>query len=114
MLWRHNLHNLTIKFEVDSCQGITKREFLYPLALLGPVIARTTIIFPKLLLKKLSCTDYIRLDDVRQWQNFLKQLSDVSIVKLPRSVLISSTVIVELHGVSDASELTYGSAVYLS
>lgn len=43
----------------------------------------------------------------------LKHLSDVSNVKLPRIVLISNSIIINLHGFSDTSKGTYGLATYL-
>lgn len=52
-------------------------------------------------------------NNLRAWLHFLKHLSGVSNVKLQRIFCIYNSIIINLHGISDASKGTYGSGTYL-
>ncbi|GFW89662.1 integrase catalytic domain-containing protein [Trichonephila clavipes] len=50
---------------------------------------------------------------MEEWMNFYQKLSKVNNFKIPRGILLTATIRIEIHGFSDASERAYAAVVYI-
>ncbi|GFT23787.1 integrase catalytic domain-containing protein [Trichonephila clavipes] len=50
---------------------------------------------------------------MEEWMNFYQKLAKVNNFKIPRCILLPSTIRIEIHGFSDASERAYAAVVYI-
>ncbi|GFS81597.1 uncharacterized protein TNCV_2440301 [Trichonephila clavipes] len=50
---------------------------------------------------------------MEEWKNFYQKLSKVNNFKIPRCTLLPSTIQIEIHGFSDASERAFAAVVYI-
>ncbi|XP_058828111.1 uncharacterized protein LOC131688004 [Topomyia yanbarensis] len=101
--------------QVNTIESMTKRQLaseilrLYdPLGIMQPIIITTRILLQGLWKVKLKWDDKIPSESLHEWLQ-LKKTSDL---ELPRQVIPSNRVHLELHGFSDASNLAYGCAIY--
>lgn len=99
---------------------ITKRKILSiisqifdPLGLLGPIIVVAKILMQKLWQKRLSWDESVPQILYSTWINFQNSLIQLNDIKIPRCVLLSNPILVEIHGFSDASESAYGTCIYI-
>ncbi|GFV28672.1 integrase catalytic domain-containing protein [Trichonephila clavipes] len=50
---------------------------------------------------------------MEEWMNFYQKLAKVNNFEIPRCILLPSTIRIEIHGFSDASERAYAAVVYI-
>lgn len=118
-----NSNEDSIQFSISSfplTEKITKRKVLSiicqifdPLGLLGPIIIVAKLIMQELWKLKLNWDMAIPKDLYAQWVSFLEELPIVNKFKIPRHMLVSEYVTIELHGFSDASERAFGACLYI-
>lgn len=103
---------------IDSV--LTKRKILSmtaqifdPLGLLSPIIIVPKIIIQELWSLKLGWDDKIPQNINKKWEDFCQNLNAVNKISIPRHVISSTHISLELHGFSDASEKAYGACLYI-
>lgn len=84
-----------------------------PLGLVGPVVVKSKIILQHLWQQKILWDDVIFPELQQLWIFYQHDLSDVANLKIPRHVLCNKPVSIQMHAFSDASEVAYGTCVYL-
>lgn len=102
-------------------QRLTKRHILSiicqifdPLGLLGPIIVIAKLIIQDLWKLKIDWDEENLPSDLKiKWTTFLNELTLVNEFKIPRHVLCSEYVTIELHGFCDSSEKAYGAVLYV-
>ena len=99
---------------------ITKREVLSiiarifdPLGLIQPTMITLKIFLQDLWKRGIGWDEGIPDDLKREWLALERAIRDLKDVKIPRAVLQSEWIRLELHGFSDASEQAYGAVVYV-
>lgn len=120
-----NWYNLSDEFYFNSqfkltSQKISKRYILStmsqifdPLGLLGPVIIIAKIMLQKLWLLKQGWDDEVPSDVKIAWYQFANALPILNTVRIPRHVIGTDPMYVELHIFTDASETAYGTCCYV-
>ena len=63
--------------------------------------------------QKLSWDDPLTGKISKKWLKFLENLPDVSLIKLPRCISISSSSLIELHEFGDATAKAYAVVIYI-
>ena len=111
------------RFQAPSCEIIknpTKRHVLSkiaqlfdPVGWLAPVVITAKIFMRTLWQRKLQWDDKLEGDLLENWNNFLRNLPEVSQIRLPRWLGTSITSTVELHGFGDASKNAYAAVIYI-
>ncbi|XP_033228509.1 uncharacterized protein LOC117180229 [Belonocnema kinseyi] len=118
--WLAHSDHLTYSVTVSDNNKITKRQILSdislifdPLGLLGPCIILAQIQLQKLWLEKLSWDESLLAEVHSQWTEYRNQLPTLNSIKVPRHIICSSAVNIQLHGFSDVALNAYGACVYL-
>ncbi|KAJ8976529.1 hypothetical protein NQ317_015550 [Molorchus minor] len=91
----------------------TAAQVFDPLGLVAPVVIIIKLLIQTLWRLKLSWDESVPQDLHLSFLRFRDQLSSINRLKLPRHVLLSNAVRIELHGFADASEKAYGCCVYV-
>ncbi|XP_013855697.1 uncharacterized protein LOC106511491, partial [Austrofundulus limnaeus] len=123
VLWDITSDCLTFSVNVKD-QPNTKRGMLStissvydPLGLVGPFILRGKALFQALCRMKLGWDETIPSEIDEQWDRWLNDLQKLCQLRVPRCLrpkaYTSSSVTMQLHHFSDASELGYGAVCYL-
>ncbi|GFT60972.1 integrase catalytic domain-containing protein [Trichonephila clavipes] len=84
-----------------------------PLGLIGPIVTKAKIFIQELWKIKLDWSEQLPPDAMEEWMNFYQKLAKVNNFKIPRCILLPSTIRIEIHGFSDASERAYAAVVYI-
>lgn len=85
-----------------------------PTGLLAPIIVIPKIIIQQLWLLGLSWDDPIPSEIQLKWIEFKSSLKHIDQVKIPRFILTTDYIHIELHGFADASEQAYrGACIYV-
>ncbi|XP_035213352.1 uncharacterized protein LOC118187271 [Stegodyphus dumicola] len=84
-----------------------------PLGLITPFTVRIKLLLQKLWLRKLPWDSELPSDLNDEWSRWCSELSELSNISVPRFVLDSSDENIEIHVFSDASQKSYGAAVYI-
>lgn len=88
-------------------------KFYDPLGLMGPIFVQAKIIMQKLWSSSTNWDD-TPPDDIRQlWLDFIKNLSFMDALVIPRCVKLQNDVTIQLIGFADSSSVAYGCALYL-
>ncbi|XP_076176650.1 uncharacterized protein LOC143151436 [Ptiloglossa arizonensis] len=119
LLWSIATDELGYSSNYQIFPRITKRHVLAelaqifdPLGLVGPLIVRAKIFMQGLWAAKVGWDESLPQELQSQWGRFREEIREISTLRVPRRVP-SSSLGVELHGFSDASERAYGAAIYL-
>lgn len=121
LTWQPNSDTFKFVSEPSANLNITKRTVLSviaqlydPLGLLSPVIICAKTLLQELWLIKTDWDAPLPPELHDRWNKFRHQLSLLSKISIPRWLFLSaSAVTIELHGFSDASNLTMAAAVYV-
>lgn len=122
LVWRPCSDTLHFSSTIPATSTITKRAIasdiakLYdPLGLISPILIRAKIILQELWLLKIGWDEPLPTEIRERWITFRQQLLQIEQVSIPRwfGVLRSNTSTIEIHGFSDASQLTMAAAVYI-
>lgn len=84
-----------------------------PLGLMGPIIIVAKLIIQELWKLKLDWDMEIPEPLQNTWTSFYRELAEISYIEIPRNVLFSQYVSIEIHGFCDASIKAYGACIYL-
>ncbi|XP_045451260.1 uncharacterized protein LOC123660203 [Melitaea cinxia] len=115
--------NTQIDFNNNNSKCITKRIILShisqifdPLGLISPSITQAKILLQRLWLLKIDWNDAVPDDVTRTWNRFISSLANVlNTIRVPRYVLGENHkhTLTELHIFTDASQLAYGTCIYV-
>ncbi|KRY07195.1 hypothetical protein T12_10619, partial [Trichinella patagoniensis] len=104
-------------------QQMTKRGMLSvimkifdPLGYLSPFLVKAKRMLQALWRKGIDWDTPLPQSMLKDWRDWIAEMPSISEIRLPRCLLPAGTDCikeVELHGYGDASEMAYGSAVYL-
>jgi len=118
-----NLEDDTLRFENSFSkldEPFTKRTLLSsiarlfdPLGLLGPIILSAKLIMQRLWQLKCNWDEIVPQNIADQWRQYASSMSCIADIRIPRRLSIFPSPRYELHGFCDASEVGYGSCVYL-
>ncbi|GFS61943.1 integrase catalytic domain-containing protein [Trichonephila clavipes] len=121
MLWDPKVDCLTYKVKISDKVNFSKRDVLSeiarlydPLGLIGPIVTKAKIFIQELWKIKLDWSEQLPPDAMEEWMNFYQKLAKVNNFKIPRCILLPSTIRIEIHGFSDASERAYAAVVYIN
>ncbi|XP_052755148.1 uncharacterized protein LOC128201625 [Galleria mellonella] len=84
-----------------------------PLGLLSPTIIIAKVLLQKLWLLQLGWDDEVPRDVLRAWTVFVKGLSMLNTIRIPRHVIANEAICTELHIFTDASQTAYGACIYV-
>ncbi|GFW72669.1 integrase catalytic domain-containing protein [Trichonephila clavipes] len=101
----------------DSCTT-TKRSvpsatarIFDPLGLISPVVTKAKLVMQELWRLKLDWDDSLPIHLETQWKRFVKSLSAIINLNIPRHILLDYALRIELHGYCDSSLRNYGAAI---
>ena len=84
-----------------------------PLGLVSPATVRAKILLQGLWKLKLDSNNSVPQGIHNEWVYFRNQLDNLNEITVPRLILCDTSVAIELHGFSDASEKAYGESIYI-
>ncbi|KAJ8914134.1 hypothetical protein NQ315_016212 [Exocentrus adspersus] len=103
-----------------ACETVTKRSILAviakifdPLGLIGPVTVQAKLLIQTLWQAQIYWDEAIPEEIYRTWKTFHDSLSYINYIKIPRQVTIPNPTQIQMHGFSDASELSFGACIYI-
>jgi hypothetical protein len=79
----------------------------------APVVVKAKIILQQCWSLKIGWDDLLPETIYCAWVKILQELAHLNEIEIPRNIIKSSPVQVQLHGFGDASQIAYGAAVYL-
>lgn len=99
---------------------VTKRQILAitaqifdPMGLIGPCIILAKLILQQLWQLGIDWDESVPQSIHDTWTKFCAQIPIINSIKIPRLILCSEPLVIELHGFSDASERAYGACCYV-
>ncbi|XP_011883602.1 PREDICTED: uncharacterized protein LOC105570768 [Vollenhovia emeryi] len=121
ILWNHRDDNLQYNTKPPSISGrVTKRcilstvsQIFDPLGLVAPIIVTAKILLQELWQLKLGWVEAVPLHVHTRWLHYVKHLSYIRDIAIPRLTVITNPVRVEINAFCDASEVAYGACVYI-
>ncbi|XP_055623250.1 uncharacterized protein LOC129766687 [Toxorhynchites rutilus septentrionalis] len=84
-----------------------------PLGLISPIIVTAKIFMQELALLHCGWDDPVPSEMAERWLTFYEKLEGLSELRIDRFAFISGWVSVQLHCFADASELAYGTCIYV-
>lgn len=104
----------------DYYTEVTKRTILSvtaqlfdPIGLLAPIVILAKILIQEIWQLNLKWDESVPANIHSKWLNFTDELRYIQQISVPRFVLVSNAVRIELHGFADSSERAYGACIYL-
>lgn len=104
----------------QNTQNITKRIILStsssvydPYGLLNPILTIAKILMQKCWLLKLEWDQPVPSDIAQIWKKFVENLSLLNSIRIPRFVMCSNPIRIEIHIFTDASQVAYGACAYV-
>ncbi|XP_038106645.1 uncharacterized protein LOC119766273 [Culex quinquefasciatus] len=121
LLWQPVPDHLSCKVpEYNSTEPITKAlifselsQLFDPTGMAGPVIVRAKMFLQSLWEKNFGWTQELPEEYQEWWKQYRIEIRVLSMLKIPRRVLIDHSVVIELHCFSDASDKAYGACIYV-
>ncbi|XP_058827744.1 uncharacterized protein LOC131687664 [Topomyia yanbarensis] len=111
---------ISVNATSKALKALTKRQMvskilrLYdPLGLVQPVIVTAKILMQELWTNNISWDDEVPDYVFNAWMKYEALLAELKHIEVPRMTIPSQTIVLDLHGFSDASEKAYGYAIYL-
>ncbi|GFV21178.1 integrase catalytic domain-containing protein [Trichonephila clavipes] len=124
LLWRPQKD--TLAFSVSSIADdsdsstITKRSVLSatarifdPLGLISPVVTKAKPVMQELWRLNLDWNDSLPIHLETEWKRFVKYLTAINNLNIPRYILLDNALRIELHRYCDSSLRAYGAAIYV-
>lgn len=84
-----------------------------PLGLLGPIIVVAKLLMQECWKNTNDWDELIPLTLAKKWSALTQQLSEMKEISIPRALLISDSIEVQIHGFCDASIHGYGACIYV-
>ncbi|XP_033218210.1 uncharacterized protein LOC117173678 [Belonocnema kinseyi] len=120
LTWESNEDNLRYKVIPTETQKSSKRSILStisqifdPLGMVGPCTIQAKIILQKLWQINCGWDESLPNDIHTSCLKCQDQVKKIIHIEIPKQVVCSEPVPIELHGFCDASELAYGACIYL-
>ncbi|XP_053699167.1 uncharacterized protein LOC128746143 [Sabethes cyaneus] len=121
LMWNPTSDELMfISFPMSNTEVATKRQLLSviarmydPLGLVAPVIVIGKLLMHKTWKEEIDWDDVITGELKQDVDNYLKAISGVNTIRIPRQVVRSNATVVELHGFADASMYAYGACIFI-
>ncbi|XP_053698991.1 uncharacterized protein LOC128745961 [Sabethes cyaneus] len=121
LMWNPTSDELMfISFPMSNTEVATKRQLLSviarmydPLGLVAPVIVIGKLLMHKTWKEEIDWDDVITGELKQDVDNYLKAISGVNTIRIPRRVVRSNATVVELHGFADASMYAYGACIFI-
>ncbi|KRX33666.1 hypothetical protein T05_16002, partial [Trichinella murrelli] len=125
ILWdsKEDIITFPVASVANPGQQMTKRRMLSvvmkifdPLGYLSPFLVKAKRMLQTLWRKGIDWDTPLPQSMLKDWRDWIAEMPSISEIRLPRCLLparIDCIKEVELHGYGDASEMAYGSAVYL-
>ena len=88
-------------------------EVFDPLGLIAPLTVRAKMLVQELWIQKFNWEQELPPELRDHWQQLIKELRQISTIKIPRCVITLHTVHLELHCFCDASAKAYAVSIYL-
>ncbi|XP_055589816.1 uncharacterized protein LOC129741997 [Uranotaenia lowii] len=111
---------INVKNSNEVIRSLTKRQMvskilrLYdPIGLIQPVIITAKILMQDLWTHNISWDDEVPDRSLQQWRIFEASLTELKSIEIQRMTIPSQTIVLDLHGFSDASEKAYGCVIYM-
>ncbi|GFW55680.1 uncharacterized protein TNCV_120641 [Trichonephila clavipes] len=118
--WLPDVDKFTFTITVNETDVWTKRKVLSevakifdPLGWLAPSVVISKIFLQELWSHHLSWDEELPDSLARQWRTFQEQLPLLTNIKIPRCILISQAIDVQVHGFCDSSEKAYCAVIYI-
>jgi len=119
-----NVGDDTFYFKVDAAfhDSVSKRVILSvvsaifdPLGLIAPITVVGRLIFQDVTRLKLSWDEFVPVDILQRWNDWLQSLADLHFLRVPRCIKprMFDDCIVQLHCFCDASLKAYGGCAYI-
>nr|CAI5843366.1 unnamed protein product [Callosobruchus analis] len=120
ILWNPSLDCFQYSVDTNLNTKVTKRIILSiisqifdPMGLVGCLIITAKILLQTLWKLKIGWDDSVPQYVHTEFINFLSELSKLNNVSIPRHVLLSNYVSCQIHAFSDASQVAYGTCIYI-
>ncbi|XP_075157834.1 uncharacterized protein LOC142231101 [Haematobia irritans] len=121
ILWDSNQDSMLFSFQPKKrYAAVTKRSVLSlsssifdPIGLICPILIQQRVLLQDLWIQKIDWDSPLPQKATISFQNFVNDLENLRLLKIPRYVLASSPSSVQLHGFCDASIRAYGCCVYV-
>ncbi|XP_058817132.1 uncharacterized protein LOC131680434 [Topomyia yanbarensis] len=111
---------ISVNATSKALKVLTKRQMvskilrLYdPLGLVQPVIVTAKLFMQELWTYNISWDDEVPDYVSNAWMKYEASHAELKHIEVPRMTIPSQTIVLDLHGFSDASEKAYGCAIYL-
>lgn len=113
--FEYKSNNVQPKIAIISKRSILSciSKIFDPLGLLGPITIRAKLIIQKLWQLQIGWDESLPSELHTQWLEFYKQLSQIKLIQIPRHVLVSQPVNIQIHAFCDASEKSFAGVIYL-
>ena len=121
LMWNPALDELMFSaMPLFDPQEPTKRHLLSviarmydPLGLVAPVVVIGKLLMQKIWKAKLDWDEVITGELKNEYEFFLKAISGVSQLRIPRQAVMFGSTAFELHGFADASQCAYGACIFI-
>lgn len=118
--WNPTTDEILIDVNEIKVEKLTKRNVLSEIAkiydpegLLGPVVFKLKLFMKTVWQLNVSWDDLLPEKETEQWNDITRNIIELRKIRIPRHIMISNYVKVEMHGFSDASDQGYGAAIYI-
>ncbi|XP_075163077.1 uncharacterized protein LOC142235702 [Haematobia irritans] len=119
--WNAMRDEFTYEFHIPPETGVaTKRQILStvsrlfdPVGWVSPIIIQAKILLQQLWMEGTQWDEVVRPSTLQKWTTFLRNMEEISLIRIPRWVKFSPVYVSQLHGFCDASEKAYCAVLYL-
>lgn len=121
MKWQPSSDCFTFRFKFEECdRPLTKRiitsaiaKLFDPSCYLAPTVIRAKHFLQRLWKMNVQWDEPLQGDIVAEWKQFYRELAAVNNLKIPRWMQTTRARSIEIHGFADASEIGYGTVVFI-
>ncbi|KAJ8955219.1 hypothetical protein NQ318_000244 [Aromia moschata] len=120
LLWNANSDSIQVITRNQPYERVTKRTILSnvsqifdPLGLVGPTVIVAKIMLQRLWRLKLDWDEAVPEDLFTDWIRFRDQIKLLANLEIPRHVVCTNSIEIQIHGFSDASEAAYGACLFV-
>lgn len=110
----YSSQNIKLTEPINKRSVVSATAKLYdPLGLIAPVVIIAKLFIQELWITNLEWDNPLPDTYKTKWINFIQNLHFINNISVPRKIIISNYIRVELHAFSDASERAYGTCIYI-
>lgn len=104
---------------INTNECVTKRQvlsfiskFYDPLGLAGPILVAAKVIMQKIWMRKLSWDEILPDNLLEIWKKFMIGFINMPTLEIPRNLIFTDAIGIELVGFCDSSMIAYGAVIY--